>query len=143
MPEPSVRQEGEKPMKALRMLFSFDGEHVHLVSQQSVEMVLPPSDPVQGIEGHKGFWYELRDVQDRPLYRRVMHNPMREDVEVFADDPKQSVARHTVPNRKGVFVVVVPDIEEGHAVTLSSSPRRVQIAHQPAREIARFALRKE
>ena len=130
-------------MKALRMLFSFDGEHIHLVSQQSVEMLLPPSDPVQGNQGQKGFWYELRDVQDRPLYRRVVLNPMREDVEVFSDDPKQSVARHTVPNRKGVFTVVVPDTEDGHSVTLSSSPRSIQLAHQPATEIARFVLRKQ
>jgi len=124
------------------MIFAFDGHHVHLVSQQSVEMVLAPSDPVHGVEGQKGFWYELRDVQDRPLYRRVMHNPMREDVEVFSDDPERSVARQTVANRKGVFAVVVPDSEEGHSVTLSSSPRTIQLAHQPATEIARFALRK-
>jgi hypothetical protein len=132
-----------KPAKAIRMIFAFDGENVHLVSQQSVEMVLPPSDPVQGVKGQKGFWYELRDAQDRPLYRRVMHNPMREDVEVFSDDPRQSVTRQIVPNRKGIFAVVVPDTEEGHTVTLSGSPRRVQLAHQPATEIARFALRKE
>jgi hypothetical protein len=143
MPESTVPLVGNKPMKAIRLLFSFDGEHVHLVSQQSVEMILPPSDPVQGMEGQKGFWYELRDAQDRPLYRQVMHNPMHADVEVFSDDPKQTVARHTVPSRKGVFVVVVPAAEEGHTVALFSSPRRVQIAHQPAREIARFALRKQ
>jgi len=124
------------------MIFSFDGEHIRLVSQQSVEMVVPPSDPVQGVEGHKGFWYELRDAQDRPLYRQVMHNPMREDVEVFSDNSQQSVARQIVPNRKGVFVVVVPDTEEGHTVTLSSSPRRAQLANQAAREVARFPLHK-
>jgi hypothetical protein len=62
---------------------------------------------------------------------------------VFSDDPHQhSVARHTVPNRKGVFVVLVPDIENGHTVTLSSSPRRLALAHQPATVIARFALKK-
>ena len=143
MPETRVPPVEEKPAKAVRMIFAFDGEHVHLISQQPVEMVLPPSDPVQGSEGQKGFWYELRDAQDRPLYRRVIHNPMREDVEVFSDDPKQSLARQTVPNRKGVFVVVVPDTEDGHTVTLSSSPRRVQMAHQPATEIARFPLRRQ
>lgn len=142
MPEPSAPQVEEKPAKAIRMIFAFDGEHVHLVSQQSVEMVLPPSDALQGAEGHKGFWYELRDAQDRPLYRRVMNNPMREDVEVFSDDPKQTIARQPAPNRKGVFVVVVPDTEVGHTITLSSSPRRLQLANQPAKEIARFALRK-
>jgi len=142
MPPSSPAPAMEKPPKALRMILAFDGEHVHVVSQQSVEMVLPPSDPVQGVEGHRGFWYELRDGQDRALYRRVMHNPMQEDVEVFSDDPKQSIARQTAPHRKGVFVVVGPDVEEGHSVTLSSSPRRVELAAQPAREIARLALRK-
>jgi hypothetical protein len=143
MPEPSIPQVEERPAKAIRMIIAFDGEHVHLVSQQSVEMALPPSDALQGAEGNKGFWYELRDAQDRPLYRRVMHNPMREDVEIFSDDPKQTIARQTVPNRKGVFVVLVPDTDAGHTVTLSSSPRRLQQAHQPAKEIARFTLRKQ
>ena len=143
MPEPSAALVERKPAKAVRMIFAFEGEHVQLISQQSVEMILPPSDPVKGVEGQKGFWYELRDAQDHPLYRQVMHNPMQEDVEVFSDDPKQSIARQTMPNRKGVFVVVVPDTADGHAVTLSSSPRRVQLAYQPAREIARVALRKQ
>ena len=30
-------------MKAVRMLLSFDGEHVHLISQQTVETVWQPS----------------------------------------------------------------------------------------------------
>jgi hypothetical protein len=143
MPEPSVLPAEGQPAKAVRLVFSFDGDHVNLVSQQPVEMTLPPSDPVEGTEGHKGFWYELRDAQDRPLYRKAMHQPMGEDVEVFSNDPQQhSVTRQTVPNRKGVFVVLVPDTENGHAVTLSSSPRRLQLAHQPATVIARFALKK-
>jgi hypothetical protein len=142
MSEANVSGVQEKPAKAVRMIFAFDGDHVHLVSRQSVEMLVPPSDPVHGVEGQQGFWYELRDAQDRPLYRQVMHNPMREDVEVFSDAPEQSLSRQPVPNRKGVFVVVVPDTEEGRTVTLSSSPRSIQLAHQPAREIARFALRK-
>jgi hypothetical protein len=143
MSEPSVFPTEGKPAKAIRLICSYDGDHVTLVSQQSVEMVLPPSDPVEGAAGHKGFWYDLRDAQDRPLYRKVMHHPMREDVEVFSDDPHQhSVVRQAVPNRKGVFVVLVPDTENGHTVTLSSSPRRLALANQPATVIARFALKK-
>jgi len=143
MPDPNVIPSEGKPAKAVRLVFSFDGDHVTLLSQQPVEMVLPPSDPVEGTAGQKGFWYELRDAQDRPLYRKVMHHPMREDVEVFSNDPQQhSVARQIVPNRKGVFVALVPDTENGHTVTLSSSPRRVALAHQPATVMARFALNK-
>ena len=141
MSEPTMPP-AEQRHRAVRLIFSFDGEHIQLVSQQSVDMTVPPSDPLHESAGRKGFWYELHDAQDRPLYRRVMHNPMGDDVEAFSDDPKQTISRHPRPNRKGVFVVVVPDTTEGHTVTLSSSPRRVQRAHQPATEIARFALRK-
>jgi hypothetical protein len=143
MPEPRVQPAAGKTTKAVRLVFSYDGDNVTPVSQQSVEMTLPPSDPVEGAEGQKGFWYELRDAQDRTLYRKVMHHPMRDDVEVFSNDPAQhNVTRHTVPNRKGVFVVLVPDTTEGHTVTLSSSPRRIELAHQPAKVIARVALQK-
>jgi hypothetical protein len=143
MPVASVSpsQQG-KSAKAVRLVFSYDGRDVTLTSQQSVEMVVPPSDPVEGNEAHHGFWYELRDNQDRPLYRKVMHNPMSGDVEVFSDKAPHSVERHPMPNRKGVFVALVPDIENGQAVTLSSSEHAPERGHLPAAEIARFALKK-
>src|SRR5271166_4139570 len=87
MPERSLSHAEGQPARAIRLVFSFDGGQVSLLSQQSVEMVLPSSDPVEGTEDRTGFWYELRDAQDRPVYRKVIHNPMREDVEVFSDDP--------------------------------------------------------
>jgi hypothetical protein len=58
MPEPIIPPVKEKPMKAIRMIIAFDGEQVHLVSQQSVEMVLPPSDQIEPLQEKKGFWYD-------------------------------------------------------------------------------------
>ena len=148
MPE-SNQPPAKKPKKAVRLTFSYDGDNVELISQQPVEMTVPPSDPVEGYEEHKGFWAELKDKKDATLYRRVMHNPTRNDAEVFSDDPKQRISRQATPDRKGVFVVVVPDTEEGHEVTLSSSaPPKGQakgirsLADKPASEIARFTLKK-
>ncbi len=143
----------DKPTKAIRMVCSFDGDQVTVLSSQSVEMMLPHSDPVEGTDSQKGFWFDLRDAQDRPLYRKVMHNPLRDDVEVFSDKPHEhSVARHTVAKRTGVFVVLVPDTDSGHTVTLSSSPGAstaaagglagMALANQPAQVIARFPLKK-
>jgi hypothetical protein len=134
-----------KAQKAVRLIFSYDGNHVQLISQQPVEMTLPPSDLVSDQEGQQGFWAELKDEKDQTLFRRVMHNPMSGDIEVFSNDPKQTISRHTIPSPKGVFVVVVPDTAETHAVTLSSSTRSgpSALATQPSREIARFELKKK
>jgi hypothetical protein len=151
----------EKPAavspKAVRLTFSYHGDQVKLISQQPVEMIVPPSDPLKGYEKQKGFWAELKSDQDKTLYRRVLHNPTRNDAEVFSDDPEQSISREPAPKRTGVFVVVVPDTEKGHEVTLSRSTGQADIeaegapkgmaamrslATGPAKEIARFKLKK-
>jgi hypothetical protein len=152
----SVKRAAESP-KAVRLTFSYQGDQVKLVSQQPVEMTVPPSDPLKGYEEHKGFWAEVKNAQDKTLFRRVLHNPTRNDAEVFSDDPEQSISREPAPKRKGVFVVVVPDTNKGHEVTLSRStgqpdieaegaPRGMaavrSLATGPATEIARFKLKK-
>jgi hypothetical protein len=132
--------------KAIRLTFEYDGDQVRLLSQQRVDMVVPASAPVTGFDGHKGVWAELKDGQNRTLYRQVMHNPLRGDVEVFSDDPARNVARHPTPQRKGVFVVLVPDTDEGREVVLSSSPtvqagpQPMALANRPARQIFRVKL---
>jgi hypothetical protein len=152
----AVKPAAESP-KAVRLTFSYQGDQVKLVSQQPVEMTVPPSDPLKGYEAHKGFWAELKSDQDKTLFRRVLHNPTRNDAEVFSDDPEQSISREPAPKRKGVFVVVVPHTEKGHEVTLSRSsgapdielegaPKGMaamrSLATGPATEIARFKLKK-
>lgn len=152
----SVKRAAESP-RAMRLTFSYQGDQVKLVSQQSVEMTVPPSDPLKGYEEHKGFWAELKSDQDKTLFRRVLHNPTRNDAEVFSDDPEQSISRAPAPKRKGVFVVVVPHTETGNEVTLSRSTGQPDIEAQgaprgmaamrslatgPATEIARFKLKK-
>jgi hypothetical protein len=139
-----------KSPKAMRLTFSYDGDKVKLVSQQPVEMIVPPSDPVKGFANQKGFWAELKGEQDKTLYRSVMHNPTRNDAEVFSDEPEQSISREPAPRRKGVFVLVVPDTDKGREVTLSRSSPEVRgpargiraLAAKPATEIARFKLKK-
>jgi hypothetical protein len=152
----SVKPSAKSP-KAVRLTFSYQGDQVKLVSQQPVEMTVPPSDPLRGYEEHKGFWAEVKNARDKTLFRRVLHNPTRNDAEVFSDDTEQSISREPAPKRTGVFVVVVPDTEKGHEVTLSRSsgapdiepeggPRGMtamrSLATGPATEIARFKLKK-
>jgi DNA mismatch repair ATPase MutL len=144
-----------KSPKAVRLTFSYEGDKVKLLSQQAVEMTVPPSDAL-GYGGQKGFWAELKSEEDKTLYRHVMHNPTRNDAEVFSPDPAQGITREPAPKRKGVFTVVVPDSGKGHSVRLCRSPvdeseqkalpkseRGVRsLAAAPAEEFARFKLKK-
>jgi hypothetical protein len=76
-----------------------------------------------------------------------MHNPTRNDAEVFSDD---TISREPAPKRKGVFVVVVPDSAKADSVTLSRSEPEKKgpargiraLASKPASQILRFKLKK-
>jgi hypothetical protein len=139
-----------EPTKAMRLTFAYEGDDVKLVSQKRTEMKVPPSDPVTAYSKQKGFWAELKNERDKTLYRHVMHNPTRNDAEIFPETPGQSISREPAPKRKGLFVVVVPDTNKGEEVTLFRSSPDEQgpasglraLAREPATEIMRFKLKK-
>ena len=131
--------------KAMRLTFSYIGDEVTLLSQERTEMTVPPSDAVKGYTKHKGFWAELKSGSDKTLYRTVMHNPTKNDAEVFPESPGGVISREPAPKRKGVFVVVVPDTDKGEEVILSRSAPDTEgptvglsaLASEPAEEILR------
>lgn len=136
--------------KAMRLTFSYIGDEVKLLSQERTEMTVPPSDAVKGYTKHKGFWAELKSGSDKTLYRTVMHNPIKNDAEVFPESPGGVISREPAPKRKGVFVVVVPDTDKGEEVILSRSAPDTEgptvglsaLASKPAEEILRVKLKK-
>ncbi len=145
-----ARKVSSESNKAMRLTFSYDGNDVKLLSQKRVDMIVPSSDAVKGYGTHKGFWAELRSGRDKTLYRTVMHNPTKNDAEVFPGTPNESISREPAPKRKGVFVVVVPDIDEGEQVILCRSKPATKgptkgiraLASTPAEEILRLQLKK-
>jgi len=136
--------------KAMRLTFSYDGDDVKLISQQRTEMIVPSSDAVKGYGTHKGFWAELRSGNDKTLYRTVMHNPTRNDAEVFPESPGGEISREPAPKRRGVFTVVLPDTDKGeHVILCRSTPATKgptkgirSLAGKSAEEILRLKLKK-
>lgn len=146
-----ARKYSPESNKAMRLTFSYDGNKVKLLSQQRTEMRVPASDELKGYgKNYKGFWAELRSGSDKTLYSTVMHNPTRNDAEVFPGAPDEGISRVPAPKRKGVFVVVVPDTDEGQDVILCRSAPETKgptkgiraLATKPAEEILRLKLKK-
>jgi hypothetical protein len=126
--------------KAVRLTFAYEDSSIELISQQPVDMIPPPSDPVETPIAESGFWLELKDGQGGTLYRQVMHSPIGIDREVFSEDENQSVSRMPVERPQGVFTIVIPDVEEAQAVSLHSSPLQTENFFQAASELKRFEL---
>lgn len=129
--------------RTLRLRFAYDKSNVQLVSRQTIDKTPPPPAPKALYEGQTGFWYELRDREEHVLYQRAIQNPIRFDEEIFTNEEKQSITRRPVDDPHGIFTLLVPNLPDGYAVVLFSSPLNPEAAAQPAKELVRFALSQE
>ena len=126
---------------AIRLIFEYDGDEIRLISRQHVDMLVPPTDALEGYEGQQGFWTEVRDTDGNILHRQILHDPIRRDAEVFSDDPAQSITRVPVERPAGVFVVLVPDLDATDHVALMNSPPGPPGLRAAATESLRVPLR--
>jgi hypothetical protein len=125
---------------AIRLTFAYEGDTVRLVSRDRVAMLVPPSDELSGFAGQDGFAAEVREAGGSLVYRRVLAHPMPDDVEVFSDEPGQSIMRVPVERPAGLFVVVVPDSQEAdHFALTGTLPSGAAAADGPM-EIIRVPL---
>ena len=130
------------PPKAWRLICTFDGADVRVTSRRRIEMVVPPTDSLEGYEGRVGFWIELRDRQGRVVYRRSMQSPFERTAEVLVDSVTGLLAHMPIDQVRGTFVVLVPDLDQGEYVALingtaqpgATQGRPVEVARLPLRE---------
>jgi len=136
--------------RTLRLTFSYDGADIRLTGRRSVEMIPPaPTVPLPAT-GQSGFWYVVRDDKNEAFYYRVIGNPMPPGYEVFSPEG-QSITNVDRQRAQGTFEILVPDTPEADNVSLFSShplaggerSLKGESRQQPAREIARFSLRRE
>lgn len=131
----------QEQMQVIRFLFEYEGDNVRLLSTRRINKLAPTSDPLEGYEGQQGFWAEVRSADGSTLYRQVMPDPMRRDVEVFSDDPEQSINRVPVDQPTGVFTVVVPETEGAeHLALVRSAPELTGLRAGNIIEIIRVPL---
>lgn len=133
----STNQE-RQPQPVVRFTFDYEGTAVRLLGRQTLNMIIPPSDSLEDIAGQAGFWYELRDASGRPIYRRIVRNPIQVHIEVHTEDAA-TPTRRIVDAPQGVFTVLVPDLSAAETLALCSSP--FTKAYGPVEDLATFPMK--
>jgi hypothetical protein len=111
----------ESSGRALRLTFSYTGGDVELAARQRVDMTAPPGETNTLERGRAGSWLELMDDRGRVLYQRVLHSPIRYDVEVAEVADERRLRRRPVDTAEGIFQVVVPDLPATQTIRLFTS----------------------
>lgn len=126
--------------RSIRFTFSYRGANIKLESRQTIKMISPPSDPLKVSDRRSGFWYELRDKENRMLYRRIIQNPVKYAVEVRSDKKDTPLVWEEVKDPAGLFVLLAPELQEAVSIVLVSSPFEPARANEEAIEITRFPV---
>lgn len=127
----------EPEPRAVRLIFEYEGREVRMLSSEPVDVLVPPTDQLDGYDDHLGVWVEVRTADGRALHRRVLAGEIEETVEVF--EPGPSLRREPTRGRRGSFAVLVPDLEEAdHLSFLSGVGSAARV--EGATELARFPL---
>ena len=131
-----------------RLTFVMRNKEIELLSEQEVEMQ-PLSRQAATAGARHAFWYELRDARNKTLMSHPAPDPLTNDMEVFSNDPGQTMRRAPDPRSEHAFSVVLPTLEGADSVVLM----RAEPPHKGAveartlstegTEVAKFTLAKK
>jgi hypothetical protein len=102
--------------RTVRLIFSYDGDEVTLVSQQVVDV--PPSGPYFGAPQTPGHYVEVRSAQGDVLAGAAAANAFSGTAEVFPENEGEPIVRVDVEKPRGAFTVLVPAPRESAEVAL-------------------------
>jgi hypothetical protein len=111
-------QSGGEVPRAIRLVFEYEGDDVTLVERHRLAKRPWPPHALVPREDERGYWVQLSDGEGRPLYRRIIHDPIQRTLEVVGGAPNESLTRIPVDEVRGRFSVVVPDIPAARSVAL-------------------------
>ena len=134
--DPSEASTGRPAPRAVRLVFEYQGSEIRLVSQTRLAMRPSPPHPLVPRENERGSWVMVYDAENRPLYRRVIENPIRTSLEVIAEP----TTRVPIREPQGVFYLIVPDISSAQSVALYGEAAETESKGGPVRELGRFKL---
>ncbi len=110
---PTERRDGGR---TVRLIFSYDGDEVTLVSQQVVDM--RPSGPSSGDPRTPGHYVEVRSAAGDLLAGAPAANAFVGSAEVFPENPDEPIVRVDVERPRGAFTVLVPAPQASAQVAL-------------------------
>lgn len=134
--------------RSVRLILEESGGEIRLISREPVNM-MPPPTPVTPERGQSGVWAELRTRDEKPVYQQILAQLTVPGMEVFSNDPKESI-RRVDTDRPRTVVLIVPDTEEARSLVIMgpADPKvknrmAVENIRGASDEIARFDLSDE
>jgi hypothetical protein len=135
------------PPSGVRLIFTYEGDEVTLVSQERVDVAVTGFDAAP--EQRSGHFAEVRGAAGQGLTRVPLKAAFADSVEVFGEAEGEAITRVPNRSRSGAFTVIVPARPDARSVAVIRvdgvvPSEHLRMAGAPAEphtvELATFAL---
>lgn len=126
---------------SLRVVLKYENNEFALEYKRELEKISPKSHDIAPLENEVGSWIELRDEDNRVIYRRILDNLFGRSVETLSDSDNEVHARNNVSISKFLYPLLVPKYDNASFLVLFSDFKHEISKPIAAQEVARFNIR--
>ena len=132
---------GNKKWKmSLRLDFRYENYNIVLESQTRIEIIPPPSDPIDQADDYNGYYVKLTDGEGRVIYVQRLQNPFRTETEAYGDDAPGLITYESLKDPDLTFSILIPDPEAVFSLEIINNPLQPELFFKIARQSFTFTI---
>jgi hypothetical protein len=126
--------------KSLRLDFRYGNYNIILESQTRVDILPPPSDPIEEMDEYTGYYVKLTDLQNNIFYIQKLQNPFRTETESYGDGAESPISYETLKTPDPTFSILIPDPGIVFTLEIINKPLQPDLFFKAARQSFSFTI---
>ncbi len=126
--------------RSLRLDFRYENYNILLESQTRIEIIPPPSDPIEQADDYNGYYVKLTDGEGRVIYVQRLQNPFRTETEAYGEDAASRVTYERLKDPDLTFSILIPDPGFVFTLEIINNPLLPEFFFKLARQTFTFTI---
>lgn len=126
--------------KSLRLDLRYENYNIVLVSQTRIDIIPPPSDPIDQADDFNGYYVKLTDGEGRVFYVQRLQNPFRTETESYGDDAPGPITYESLKDPDLTFSILIPDPGIVFTLEIINNPLLPEFFFKTARQTFAFTI---
>lgn len=126
--------------KSLRLDFRFENYNIVLESQTPVDILPPPSDPIDEADNYNGYYLKLAGPDENVFYVQRSHNPFRTETEAYGNVAEDRITYERLKEPDLTFSILIPDPGFVFTLEIINNPLQPELFFKLARQSFAFTI---
>ena len=126
--------------KSLRLDFRYWNYNIILESQTRVDILPPPSDPIEEAVEYNGCYVRLTGPDGSVFYVQRLQNPFRTEAEAYGTGEEGAISYELLKEPDLTFTILIPDPGFVFTLEIVNNPLQQELFFRAARQTFTFTI---